>query len=315
MSMAQARLLTSPLNRILSSLTSLENGVFSAGRGTSTSFPRLFSSDDGKPNQEQAPEAPVAAAETATPAVDDAPATSTEEPAAATTSGPTQADLLAKGYSKRQAAWISPDPEKQKHFLPRLSRKERGSYATELASSQFAGELEMYPKVPEVPLYNLREVVPEMVQPRSLKFEALKTARSTNPKASLAELAAIAGIPLPPPRAPPAPGMEPILEWDVKLVLVAGAAGEEHPMNKKAKCKVHLRALQRQTGLSDAALEHIAVIAGPRYNQKTGEMTLTSEKYQERELNREHIVQMLTALVEEGKKVDSGKKSTAESKR
>jgi hypothetical protein len=305
----QGRILASPLNRILSSLTSLENGLFSASRGASLSFPRHFSSDDDKQNEEPASEAPIAAAETTAPASDDAASTPTEESAPATTSGPSQADLLAKGYTKRQAAWISPDPEKQKHFLPRLSRKERGSYATELAASQFAAELDMYPKVPEVPLYNLREVVPEMVQPRSLKFEALKAARTTNPKASLEELAAMAGISLPPPRAPPAPGVEPILEWDVKLVLVAGAAGEAHPMNKKAKCKVHLRALQRQTGLSDAALEHIAEIAGPRYDQKTGEMTLTSEKYKERELNRQHIVQMLTALVEEGKKVDGGKKS------
>ncbi|KAG7671989.1 hypothetical protein Ndes2526B_g07063 [Nannochloris sp. 'desiccata'] len=303
--MVQGRAFASPLNRILSSLTSLENGLFNSNRGASTSYLRSFSSGDGKQNEEQTSEAPVAAAaRTDTPAVDSSASTSTAEAAPATTSGPTQADLRAKGYSKRQAAWISPDPEKQKHFLPRLSRKERGSYSSDLAASQFAAELDMYPKVPEVPLYNLREVVPEMVQPRSIKFEALKAARSSNPTASLPELAAVAGISIPPPRAPAAPGAEPILEWDVKLVLVAGAAGEAHPLNKKAKCKVHLRALQRQTGLSDAALEHIAEIAGPRYNEKTGEMTLTSEKYQERELNREHILQMLTALVEEGKKVD-----------
>jgi hypothetical protein len=307
MKMVQARALASPLNRILSSLTSLEIKLYNASRGASNFLPRFYSSGDGKQNEEQTSEAPVAAAatETDTPAVDSSGSKPTEEAApATTTSGPTQADLRAKGYSKRQAAWISPDPEKQKYFLPRLSRKERGSYSSDLAASQFAAEIDMYPKVPEVPLYNLREVVPEMVQPRSLKFEALKAARSSNPTASLRELAAAAGIPIPPPRAPPAPGAEPILEWDVKLVLVAGAAGEAHPLNKKAKCKVHLRALQRQTGLSDAALEHIAEIAGPRYNEKTGEMTLTSEKYQERELNREHIVQMLTALVDEGKKVD-----------
>ena len=310
--MAQGRALAPPLNRILSSLTSLDHGIFSASRGASNSFPHYFSSDDGKQNEEQATEAPVAA-ETDTPAASEA-STPTEESAPATNSGPSQADLIAKGYSKRQAAWISPDPEKQKHFLPRLSRKERGSYSTDLAASQFASELDMYPKVPEVPLYNLREVVPEMVQPRSIKFEALKAARATNPTASIIDLAAAVGIPIPPPRSPPAPGAEPILEWDVKLILSAGAAGETHPLNKKAKCKVHLRALQRQTGLSDAALVHIAEIAGPRYNEKTGEMTLTSEKYLERELNRQHIVQMLTALVEEGKKVDARGKSGSKSK-
>jgi Mitochondrial ribosomal subunit protein len=322
--MVQGRVLASPLNRILSSLTLSETGLFNASRRTSISFPRPFSSDDGKLIEEQEAatgQAPVAAAAAAAAAAEETPAsnsTKEEEAAPTTNSGPSQADLIAKGYSKRQAAWISPDPEKQKHFLPRLSRKERGSYATDLAASQFANELEMYPKVPEVPLYNLREVVPEMVQPRSLKFEALKAARANNPRASLVDIAAIAGISIPPPRAPPAPGAEPILEWDVKLILVAGAAGEAHPMNKKAKCKVHLRALQRQFGLSDAALEHIAEIAGPRYNEKTGEMTLTSEKYQERELNRQYITQMLTALVEEGKKVDrgnNGKKANVAGKR
>jgi len=303
--MVQARALASPLNRIMRFLTSLDSALFSASRGASNSLPRFYSSVDGKQNGEQTPEAPIEAATTAdTPAVDSSASTSTEEAAPTTPSGPTQADLRAKGYSKRQAAWISPDPEKQKRFLPRLSRRERGSYSSELAASQFAAELDMYPKVPEVPLYNLREVVPEMVQPRSVKFEALKAARSSNPTAGLREIAAAAGISIPPPRPPPAPGAEPILEWDVKLILVAAAAGEAHPLNKKAKCKVHLRALQRQTGLSDAALERIAVIAGPRYNETTGEMTLTSEKYQERELNREHIVQMLTALVDEGKKID-----------
>ena len=41
-------------------------------------------------------------------------------------------------------------------------------------------------------------------------------------------------------------------------------SGEPHPLNKKAKCRVYLRDLQQEVGLSDAALQHIALICGPR---------------------------------------------------
>ena len=289
--------------RIIASL----DGVFvnGANRAVSTSLPRFFSTDDAKPENV---EAPAAVADEGTP--EDAPAaapTETEETPEST--GPTQADFRAQGYSKRQAAWLSPDPEKQKHFLPTLSRKERGSYGSEAAAAQFGAEIDLYPRVPDVPLYNLREVVPEMVQPQSIKFEALKAFRAEHPHATIEELAASIGVALPPPREPPFPGAEPILQWESRLVLSAAVAGEAHPLNKKAKCKVHLRALQRQCALSDAALQHIAEIAGPRYDRKTGVLTLTSDRYLERELNRDHIVGMLDALVDEGKKMDAASAS------
>ena len=38
----------------------------------------------------------------------------------------------------------------------------------------------------------------------------------------------------------------------------------------------------------------------PRYNPRTGELLLTSEKYSLREDNRRHIMEMLVGLVEEG---------------
>jgi hypothetical protein len=37
-----------------------------------------------------------------------------------------------------------------------------------------------------------------------------------------------------------------------------------HPKNRKVKCRVHLRDLQSETGLTDAALHHIALVCGPR---------------------------------------------------
>jgi hypothetical protein len=221
-----------------------------------------------------------------------------------TDEGPSQADLIAAGYSKRQAAWLKPDSDKHKWFLPRLSRKERGSYGSAAAAEEFAQEIELYPKAPAVPLYNLREVIPEMVQPSSQLFDALCAAREANPKASLEDLAASVGIQIPPATPTPHDG-ESVLEWEVRLVLSAAAAGEEHPANKKAKCRVHLRALQRQSELSDAAIRRIAEIAGPRYNAGTGILTLTSERSLQREANRKHIREMLMALIEEGRKIDA----------
>ena len=289
------------VHRIISSLLSLDASVCNALRAAPISASQRFFSDTGSGGD-------------SAPSVDDtleAPPSSTPPPPLDPTDsrerkGPTQADLMAQGFTKRQATWISPDPEKQKHFLPKLSRKEVGNYGTDFANAEFGEEVKLYPKVPNVPLYNLREVVPEIAQPRSDMLDALLTARESNPNASILELAAMVGVPVPPPDAPPPPGLEPILEWEVRLVLTPAAVGEAHPVNKKAKCRVHMRALQKQFDLSDGALMWMAEIAGPRYNRNKGILTLTSEKYAERELNREHIVTMLDALVQEGLKYDGG---------
>ena len=44
-------------------------------------------------------------------------------------------------YSKAQLAHYAPDPEKHKRFLPRLSRKERGSYALPEVEEEFLEEV------------------------------------------------------------------------------------------------------------------------------------------------------------------------------
>ena len=53
---------------------------------------------------------------------------------------------------------------------------------------------------------------------------------------------------------------------DVLFVQVhhSGPAGDVHPMDKKVQCRVYLRDLQRSADLTDAALQHIALICGPR---------------------------------------------------
>ncbi len=45
-----------------------------------------------------------------------------------------------------------------------------------------------------------------------------------------------------------------------------GSFAGEHPVNRKAKCKVYLRDLQEQTGLTDEALQLIARVCGPRWD-------------------------------------------------
>ena len=55
--------------------------------------------------------------------------------------------------------------------------------------------------------------------------------------------------------------------WMPNQVLVAGPDHLRHPKNRKVKCYVRLRALQDETGLTDEALQHIALICGPRCAQ------------------------------------------------
>ena len=144
----------------------------------------------------------------------------------------------------------------------------------------------------------------------------------------------------PPPSAPTlAPGARPILRWTVRLVMAVGV-NEPHPLNKKAELCVYLRDLQREAGLTgatggqsggsarpagcslaapsprqlappppppppphthaDAALQHIARVAGPRYHEGRGELRLVCTRYPHREANREHIMGWLYALIDEG---------------
>lgn len=44
-------------------------------------------------------------------------------------------------YSKAQLAHYAPDPEKHKRFLPRLSRKDRSSYADPQVEQEFFEEV------------------------------------------------------------------------------------------------------------------------------------------------------------------------------
>ncbi|PRW58621.1 28S ribosomal mitochondrial [Chlorella sorokiniana] len=205
-------------------------------------------------------------------------------------------------FSKRQLTRMGVlDPERTKHFLPRLSRAELGSYADDYVAEEFDVEVDMYPEVPEnVPLYNLREVVPEIYEPRSDLLDRLRRLKDEK----------YAGMPVQqfirdvlgfnePEEQPPRPGARRIIRWEIKHVYAVGVTAR-HPANRRVKAYVYLRDLQEQYGLTDAALQHIAAVCGPRYNANKGQLKLTSDRYEHREANRAHIRKMIDDLVAEG---------------
>jgi hypothetical protein len=95
---------------------------------------RSFAADGGEPSEP----APLEAGDA--PPADDAPAAT----AAPEADGGTPVDPLTaalQSLSPRQRAWARPDPEGNKHFLPRLSRKEVGSYADPASLEEFEEEV------------------------------------------------------------------------------------------------------------------------------------------------------------------------------
>ncbi|KAL4859408.1 hypothetical protein ACK3TF_000515 [Chlorella vulgaris] len=211
--------------------------------------------------------------------------------------------LTPEMFSKRQLKWMGlDDPEKTKHFLPALSRKELGSFADEYHAERFDVEQELYPTIPEdVPLYDIRDVVPEIYQPRSELFERLvRLKQSKHPDMPLEEFAALVlGDEAQPEEAPPRPGARRIIRWRVRHVLSVGVT-EGHPANRRVQAWVYLRDLQREHGLTDAALQHIALVCGQRYNPNRGELKLSCDRYPHREANRARIMQIIADLVAEG---------------
>lgn len=111
-------------------------------------------------------------------------------------------------------------------------------------------------------------------------------------------------------------GRKRIVEWETNAVLetvaaeVGGGGGgggisqsqHQHPMNRKVGLRVHLADLAAETGLSDAGARWVALIAGPRYDPRTGKLRLTDERHATRRENARSCARMLSALVAEGKR-------------
>ncbi|KDD73020.1 hypothetical protein H632_c2620p0, partial [Helicosporidium sp. ATCC 50920] len=207
--------------------------------------------------------------------------------------------LIPEGMPAKVAAHLFPSRKTHPRFLPRLSRAEKGSYASEAMEEAFFDEAEtLYARLPDnKALYNLQDLVPELNEPRSALVDVIRAARErAGPKETLLDTLVDLNLVT---RAQTEPRSIPesklILEWETRFTFVTGHA-EEHPADWVAKCRVHLRDLQREARLSDEGLEHIARVAGPRYCPKTGVLTLTCREAPNAELNRQRIMRWLRYL-------------------
>lgn len=216
---------------------------------------------------------------------------------------------VAKGFTPRQAAWLSPDPDKARK--PRLTRKEAGSYGRPDMVAEYVREVQDGFMLPEgVSMYNLDEAIPEIMEPKCPEFDMMMSIREQNPDVSVIDAARMVGLDIP----------ESIMEqeeqllreekegvphvyWTYRNVLTPATIGEEHPVNKKVKCEFRLKTLQEVHGLSDEGAEYIALICDKRYNPKTGMVTLVSDTCPDRQGNTERIEKIIKDLVVEGKRV------------
>jgi len=224
-------------------------------------------------------------------------------------------ELVEKGYTPRQAAWMSPDPEKAR--LPRLTRKEAGSYGRPDMVSQYVKELNEGMKLPKgVSMYNLDRAMPEILDPKCPEFDAMVALLEENPDLRVEDAARSVGIDAVELDVPSEE--EPHLIWTYRNVLVPFAAGESHPVNSKVVCEFHLRSLQEHYGLSDEGVDYVARICDMRYNEMTGMVRLVSESLPSREENRARLETIIKELVAEGMKLGTKpkqKKATRKAKK
>lgn len=198
-------------------------------------------------------------------------------------------ELTEKGYRRALTSenTIMPRPNR------RPTRAEKGSYTDNADLVQEINDIAV--RVPEDrPVYDLRTLAPELYEPKSEELEAMLAKGEKKFEEMLSKCgwdeANMEGV-----------GLRPIFNWLVRMRL--DTTGMPNPVNRKVVCKVYLRELQEQRGLTDAALQHIALVAGPRYNPKTGLLRISSEVYPKREENRIHIMDLINNLVAEGDRV------------
>ncbi|KAK9842356.1 hypothetical protein WJX81_008251 [Elliptochloris bilobata] len=147
--------------------------------------------------------------------------------------------------------------------------------------------------IPEnMPVYDLQTDFPWAFAPAKPGTDMLQRVLEERP--DMADMLEV----IPP--QPPRPDALPILHWETHMVLAAGPDGWVHPASRKAKLWVNLQDLQAETYLTDAALQHIALVCGPRYNHRSGCITLTTERHAHREDNRRELLRWLHLLIAEG---------------
>lgn len=215
-------------------------------------------------------------------------------------------ELMAKGFSRKQAEWLSPDPDKK--YRPKLSRKEAGSYGRPEIAAQFMKELEYFPQLPEDrSMYNLDTAIPEIMDVKCFEFDMMQTIKEDNPDMSLMEIAKAVNLEVGP--ATEVDMSEPTVTWCYRMVMTPMSVGEEHPVNAKVKCSFLLEDMGKKHGLTDSALKHIALVCGKRYSEKTGKVQLVSDSEETRQGNKDRLDKIIKDLVEEGKRFDSTRAS------
>lgn len=209
-------------------------------------------------------------------------------------------EFVAMGFTERQAAYLSPDPGIAR--LPRLTRKEAGSYGRPDIVAQYVKELQQGMTLPQgVSMYNLDEAVPEMLEPKCAELDAMMYMKNENPDMSIVEIARAMGFDIM--DSNEADDCEGELSWTCRSVLVPLSVQEEHPVDSKVQCSFQIENLQKHYGLSDEAREYIAHICDSRYDRATGTVTIVSHRFPTREENQQRIENIIRDLVKEGMSV------------
>ncbi|KAJ1254597.1 hypothetical protein BS78_K027100 [Paspalum vaginatum] len=95
------------------------------------------------------------------------------------------------------------------------------------------------------------------------------------------------------------PGVGPVLRWETRIVF-APSGDAYHPKNRKVKLSVTVKEL----GLSRHAFRRLREVVGKRYNSGKDELTLISERFEQREENRKDCLRTLYTLIEDAMKAD-----------
>ncbi len=222
------------------------------------------------------------------------------------------AELVKQGYTLRQAAWMSPDPDMSR--LPKLPRKEAGSYGRPDMVSQYVKEVTQGMRLPKnMSMYNLDSAMPEILEPRCAPYDAMVAMLERHPEMTVEEAARSMGMPVVDMDAPKAG--QPYMTWTYRNVLVPLTVGESHPVNGKVTCEFHLRDLQAHYGLTDEGADYIAQLCDLRYNAATGVVRLVSDRFAAREENRDDLERIVLDLVKEGLTKGTAKKKKARGKK
>ncbi|XP_019194028.1 PREDICTED: uncharacterized protein LOC109188018 [Ipomoea nil] len=95
------------------------------------------------------------------------------------------------------------------------------------------------------------------------------------------------------------PGEGPILRWQTRVVFAPGGDAW-HPKNRKVKLAVTVKEL----GLSKHQFRRLRELVGKRYHPGRDELTITSERFEDREENRKDCLRTLLSLIEEAGKAN-----------